>query len=521
MYLPFGFTLRGVDQHCGLTSHGPSGHRPAKKDFTPNAIDPVAPSWGDVPVIETLLLLLLGIIITLVIIAANGYFVAQEFAYMSVDRNRLGARAAAGDAAAVRALAVTKRTSFMLSGAQLGITVTGLLVGFIAQPLIGESLGILLGGVGVSMALSVTLGTVLALVLATVVQMIFGELYPKNLAIANPEPLARGLARSTTIYLAVFGWLITIFDFAANALLRLLRIEPVHDVDSSATAQDLERIVSDSRDSGDLPAELSLMLDRILEFPEQDVEHAMIPRSLVATVRPTTTIGEVRELMARAHTRYPVVDDESQPLGVVQLADVLGSTLPKHAPVTELMQPAVVLSTLMKLPDALAVITRARNELACVIDEYGGFAGVLTLEDLAEEIVGEITDEHDAGSAPSVDSDGDAVWLMSGDVHVDEMHRAIGYELPVGDFETVAGLIIARRGGLPIAGETIHIALPDDPGDLVRNDDVHRLLEIEILSIERHVPHEVRVSLIETFGDDEEPKDDSEPVAGDAREVDR
>ena len=138
--------------------------------------------------IETLLLLLLGIVIILVIIAANGYFVAQEFAYMSVDRNRLGARAAAGDASAVRALAVTKRTSFMLSGAQLGITVTGLLVGFVAQPLIGESLGVLLGGLGVSMGVSVTLGTVIALALATVVQMIFGELYPKNLAIANPEP---------------------------------------------------------------------------------------------------------------------------------------------------------------------------------------------------------------------------------------------------------------------------------------------------------------------------------------------
>jgi CBS domain containing-hemolysin-like protein len=329
------------------------------------------------------------------------------------------------------------------------------------------------------------------------------------------------LARSTTIYLAVFGWLIAIFDFAANALLRLLRIEPVHDVDSSATAQDLERIVSDSRDSGDLPAELSLMLERILEFPEQDVEHAMIPRSLVDTVRPDTTIGEVRQLMARAHTRYPVVDDESQPLGVVQLADVLGSTLPEDAPVTQLMQPAVVLSTLTKLPDALAEITRARNELACVIDEYGGFAGVLTLEDLAEEIVGEITDEHDETSAPSVDSDGDAVWLMSGDVHVDEMHRAIGYELPVGDFETVAGLIIAERGGLPLAGETIHVALPDDPADLVRDDEVHRVLEIEILTIERHVPHEVRVSLIETLGDNEEPQQGSAPASDDTKAVDR
>jgi CBS domain containing-hemolysin-like protein len=266
----------------------------------------------------------------------------------------------------------------------------------------------------------------------------------------------------------------------------------VHDVDSSATADDLERIVADSRDSGDLPAELSLMIDRILEFPKQDVEHAMIPRSLVDTIPPTTTVGEVRAMMARSHTRYPVVDDESQPLGVVHLADMLGTALPPDTPVTELMRPPVVLPTLMALPDALAALTRAKNQLACVIDEYG----VITIEDLAEEVVGEITDEHDDGSGPSVEPDGDDVWRMGGDVHVDELHRAIGFELPAGDFETVAGLVIATRGGLPVAGETIIVELQDDPGDLVNDDEVHRALEIEVLSVERHVPSEVRVTLV-------------------------
>src|SRR5690554_1916841 len=135
-------------------------------------------------VIEPILTLLIGTLIILAIIAANGYFVAQEFAYMAVNRVRLAARAAEGDAAAKRALEVTKRTSFMLSGAQLGITITGLLVGFAAQPLVGESLGELLGGVGIPAEAGIAVGTVLALVVATVVQMVFGELYPKNLAIA-------------------------------------------------------------------------------------------------------------------------------------------------------------------------------------------------------------------------------------------------------------------------------------------------------------------------------------------------
>ena len=236
--------------------------------------------------IEPTLTLLFGTLVILAIIAANGYFVAQEFAYMAVDRTRLAVLAADGDASAKRALEVTKRTSFMLSGAQLGITVTGLLVGVVAEPLVGQSLGVLLGGVGIPSEVGVTVGTLLALVVATIIQMILGELYPKNLAIANADPLARALARSTLIYLAVFGWLIGFFDKSANIFLRMLRIEPVHDLDVSVSADDLPHIISDSRDSGDLPVELSLMLDRILDFPQQDVEHAMIPRSQVDWLTP-------------------------------------------------------------------------------------------------------------------------------------------------------------------------------------------------------------------------------------------
>ena len=222
---------------------------------------------------DPILLLILGVVI-LVIILANGFFVAQEFAYMSVDRVRLAAAAENGDEAARRALAVTRRTSFMLSGAQLGITVTGLLVGYVAEPMVGEALTQLLGGTAIPASVVIAVSTVGVLLVATVVQMIIGELYPKNLAIANPDPLARALARPTQVYLALFGWLIWVFDKSAEALLRLLRIEPVHDVDSTATAQDLDRIVEDSRDSGTLPAELSVLLDRILDFPERDAEHA-------------------------------------------------------------------------------------------------------------------------------------------------------------------------------------------------------------------------------------------------------
>lgn len=448
--------------------------------------------------IEPILTLILGILVILAIIAVNGYFVAQEFAYMAVDRTRLAALAAAGDTSAKRALAVTNRTSFMLSGAQLGITVTGLLVGYVAEPLVGESLGVLLAGTAIPVEARVAVGTGIALVAATIIQMIVGELYPKNLAIANPEPLSLGLARSTLFYMSAFGWLISFFDKSANLLLKLLRIEPIHDLDVSASATDLPHIIADSRDSGDLPLELSLMMDRILDFPQRNVEHAMVPRSQVDWVEPDTTLEELRGLMARAHTRYPVIDDDDAPVGVVHLADVLARLDAGNGQetVASLMRPAKVLPTLMLLPDALDQLVQTTNQLACVIDEYGGFAGVLTIEDLAMEIVGEITDEHDAEVGDAIVSEGNDTWTMEGDVHLDEVRRIIGHDLPRVDVETVAGMLIAELGALPAEGDTVTIDLPIDPSELISDEPVMYRLEVDVLRIERHVPTEVRVRLV-------------------------
>lgn len=447
--------------------------------------------------LTALLLLLIGLVVIAAIIAANGYFVAQEFAYMSVDRATLRARAEQGDRAAQRALRVTDRTSFMLSGAQLGITVTGLLVGYVAEPLVGESLGILLGGAGVPLATGIAVGTVIALVFATVVQMIFGELYPKNLAIANPTPLARALAQSTLLYLATFGWLIAVFDRASNALLRLIRIEPVHDLDISASAQDLEHIVEGSRQSGDLPEELSLLLDRILDFPNRDVEHAMVARSHSDFLSPDTPIATARVLMAQAHTRYPVVDHDDHPMGVVHLAEVLQCAAADARPVREIMRDPLVIPSLMLLPDALRRMIETGNELACVIDEYGGFAGVLTLEDLGEELMGEVTDEHDTEQSTATTQLSDERWRVAGTLHLDELERLLGLELPHGDFETLSGLLIATNGNLLDAGDVMRIPLAATGADLAEGRDPRRELIAEVVEIERHIPSVVIVSVAE------------------------
>ncbi|NNM47963.1 HlyC/CorC family transporter [Knoellia sp. DB2414S] len=436
--------------------------------------------------------LLAGLLTIAVIIAANGYFVAQEFAFMAVDRQRLSAAASAGDEAAARALAVTRRTSFMLSGAQLGITVTGLLVGFVAEPLVGAALGQLLGHAGVPAALGISVGTTATLLLSTIVQMIFGELYPKNLAIAEPDRLARRLARSTVVYLRLFGWIITVFDVAADRLLRLLRIEPLHDLDSSATAQDLERIVAESRDSGDLPAGLSLMLDRILDFPDKTVEHALVPRSQVDTVGPDTTLTELRRLMAQGHSRYPVVDGQ-QVVGLVQLGDLLRAR-GHEVSVAELARDPVVVSESMSLPDALRALEDAGVKLACVVDEYGDFSGILTFEDLAEEVVGELHDEHDTDLAPLVVAR-DGAWVVDGQAPVDEVERAVGHDLPEGDYETLGGLLIATAGELPSAGQVVRVDLPGMPWEDPGAQRV-RAVDLEVLEVERYVPSLVRLSLV-------------------------
>jgi CBS domain containing-hemolysin-like protein len=441
-------------------------------------------------------LILVGLAVIAVIIAANGYFVAQEFAFMAVDRPTLRAMAEKGDRGAKRALRVTGRTSFMLSGAQLGITVTGLLVGYVAEPLVGNSLGSVLGQLGIPLGVAIAIATVGTLVVASVVQMIFGELFPKNLAIAAPAKLSRALSRSTLIYLAVFGWLIGFFDKASNLLLSIIRVKPVHDFDSSASAEDLEHIVEDSRDSGDLPEELFVLLDRILDFPEQDVEHAMVPRSQSDYLLPETTISQTRERMAHGHTRYPVIGQGDDPIGVVLLTDVLRCEPSDERPVTAIMRTPLVIPTLMPLPDALQKLLETKNELACVIDEYGGFAGLITIEDLGEELVGDVRDEHDSYQATEVRELADGRFRLPGSMPIDELERLLGEEMPEGDWETLSGLLIAEVGELPSPGDLISVVLDETPEDATDGVTADRVLKAKVLTVRKRIPAMVEVQIV-------------------------
>ncbi len=434
--------------------------------------------------ITTIFSLLLGVAVVLAITALTGYFVAQEFGYMAVDRSRLKARAGAGDAGAKRALGITDRTSFMLSGAQLGITVTGLLVGYVAEPLIGESIGTLLGGVGVPTGVGIAIGTVLALLFATVVQMVFGELFPKNLAIARPEPVARALALSTDVYLRLFGWLIRIFDAASNLLLKMLRIEPVHDVEHSATPRDLEAIIDESRDSGEIDSDLSTLLDRVLDFTGTTARAAMIPRPRVTSVSADDTVAHLVELMTSGHSRLPVLGDGADDVvGVICLRDVLaleGRDL-TEVRIADVARTPVLVPASLPLTGVLDRLRESDDEFACVVDEYGGLAGVITMEDIAEELIGEITDEHDPAGRDATDVR-DGQWTVPGTHNLDEVERLIDAELPEGEYQTIGGLVIDRLQRLPLVGDSVELAVDD------------RRLVVTVCAVERRVPATVRLA---------------------------
>ncbi|NLU79939.1 HlyC/CorC family transporter [Micromonospora sp. HNM0581] len=443
------------------------------------------------------MLILVGLLLIVVLTVATGYFVAQEFGYVAVDRGKLKQLAAEGDQASVRALEVAGRLSFMLSGAQLGITVTALLVGYVAEPYLGAGLAELLGVAGVSPGVSLPLSVALALVIATVVQMVVGELAPKNLAIAQPEPVARALARSTLVYLAVAGPLIKLFDKSAVRLLRRVGIEPIEELPSGATPEDLEQIIAESRLEGHLDADMSELLDRGLDFRQLTAGEAMVPRVDVHTVRAHEPVSRVVELLDTGRSRFPVrgaegVDDL---IGVIGIADVLQVPPAERAstPISAVAVPPLLVPETLPLPTVLDRLRSGHRQLACVVDEYGGFAGVITLEDIAEELVGPIRDEDDPPErAPTRQEDGS--WVVPARWRIDEVADSTGIALPEGpEYDTLSGLVMRELGRVPEVGDRLEISLPAD-GD---NGQVPPRALVEVLAVDRHVADSVRLQVID------------------------
>lgn len=375
---------------------------------------------------------------------------AVEFALVAVDKARVQRQAAEGDRRAAQLGGLLRRLSFQLSGAQLGITITSVVLGFVAEPAVADILpGDLPRGLRIA----------LALLLATVFQMVVGELVPKGLAIARPEATARALTAAAAAYARWFGPLIRIFNSAADRTTRRLGVEPTEELTAVRSLEELEYLIRSSGEGGTLHPESYSVLRRALRFGAKTAADALVPRVDVDWIGAGATAADlVATSLATGRSRFPVCrDDLDDVIGVVHVKDVYRVPLEARATtaVTELATEAFVVPETADLADLLARFRRLGTHLAVVVDEYGGTAGVLTLEDVLEELVGEIDDEYDPAPAPLSRVLPAGTYELPGTLHPDEVLDACGLEVPDGPYETLAGFVLATLGRIPEPGDAM------------------------------------------------------------------
>ncbi|MDG4816354.1 hemolysin family protein [Micromonospora sp. WMMD956] len=425
--------------------------------------------------------------------AGNAFFVAAEFALVTVDRPEIDRRAAAGDGAARTVRRALHELSFQLSGAQLGITITALLTGYLAEPALARLFAPALHPLGPA---ADRFTPFLALALATLLSMLFGELVPKNLALARPMPAALATARGMRGFSRTFGWLIRGLNNSANTLVRRLGVEPQEELASARSPEELGLLAAISARAGALPPDTAMLLRRTIRFGDKRAAEAMTPRVDVIALRATASVAELLTLAQHTgRTRFPVFEETLDLVtGVAAVPDALGVPLANRARTTvaSVAREPVYVPESLDLDGVLAALKAAGADLAIVVDEYGGTDGVVTVEDLVEELVGEIADEFDpdavddGGPVELTVPGGERTVLVDGVLREDELVEQTGFRLPEGPYETLGGFLMARLGHIPVAGETV-----EEGG-----------YEFTVVEVERHRIEQVRVLRPEEPGDD-------------------
>ncbi len=400
------------------------------------------------------------------LVFANGVFVAAEFSLTALDRSVVDANVRAGNRRDRLIQRAQERLSFQLSGAQLGISTTTLATGYLTEPLVADLPHPALSSLGIPNGLADGIIAFLALVVVTSVSMVFGELVPKYLAVARPLSSARAVAGFQLLFSLLFTPAIRLTNGAANWIVRRLGIEPAEELRSARSPQELASLVRSSARSGTMDAATAVLLRRSLEFGELTAEELMTPRSKIVALQTDDTVADLVAAAAESgFSRFPIVDgDLDETVGIVHVKQVFAvppgerpgtllTTLAQHVP--------VVPSTL----DGDAVMAEIRAnplQTAMVVDEYGGTAGMVTVEDLIEEIVGDVRDEHD-DATPDVVPAG-AGWRVNGLLRIDEVAAATGFRAPEGPYETIGGLVLREIGHIPVAGETVELTALDADG---------------------------------------------------------
>jgi CBS domain containing-hemolysin-like protein len=406
-----------------------------------------------------LLVTLLSLLAIALLTAGTALFVAAEFSLTTLERSTVEANARLGGRRDRYVQRAHHSLSFQLSGAQLGISITTLITGYLTEPLVGQLPHPALAALGIPDEVADAVVTFVTLLVVTSLSMIFGELLPKNLAVARPPATARAVAGMQLLFSWVMTLPIRLTNGVANWILRKLGVEPAEELRSARSAQELVSLVRTSARSGALDPTTAALLDRSLRFGELTAEELMTPRSKIVALQVDNTIADLVEAAAESgFSRFPVVDgDLDETVGIVHVKQVFGVPPAER----ESMLVTAVARPVAKVPstldgDALMGQIRANDlQTAMVVDEYGGTAGMVTVEDLIEEIVGDVRDEHDdaAQDVVAVDSG----WRVSGLLRIDEVATATGYHAPEGEYETIGGLVMQQLGHIPVIGDEVQL----------------------------------------------------------------
>jgi CBS domain containing-hemolysin-like protein len=398
--------------------------------------------------------------IGIVLIIGTGLFVASEFTLVNLDRAELEARQERGETMLGPVIRALRVTSTHLSSAQLGITLTTLLTGFTLEPAFSIMLEPLLTSWGLGPSAVSVIATIVGVTVATLLSMIIGELVPKNLALALPRQVAKVVIPFQLGFTAVFRPFVRLLNGTANIILRAIGVEPREEISSARTAEELTSLVRRSASQGALDRDTATLLARTLLFSGHTASDVMTPRPRVASVDRAETALAVIELARRTgYSRFPVYDGDIDDIaGVVHLKQAVAVPRERRGevPVSALQSEALRVPETMKLDTLLGELRGRGFQMAVVVDEYGGTAGVATLEDLVEELVGEVSDEHDR-SRPDVVRSRD--WLtFPGALRPDELKERVGVTVPEdGPYETVAGFVMSELGRLAVIGDTVEL----------------------------------------------------------------
>ncbi|WP_432490914.1 hemolysin family protein [Kineococcus gypseus] len=405
------------------------------------------------------LLLLVGVLLTL----GTAVFVAAEFSFVTLDRFAVEKAAEEGDRRAAGVLPALTTLSTQLSGAQVGITLTTLLLGYLMEPSLAALLDVPLSGAGLSEPVASTVSTVASVVVATVFSMVLGELVPKNLALSLPLRTAGVAAPLQRGFTWLAGPLIAVLNGSANRVLRAVGVEPQEELSGARSARELASLVRRSADMGTLDPGTANLLSRTLVFGDQTAADVMTPRVRMEAVRLEESAADVVALArSTGHSRFPVTgDDDDDVRGVVHVKAAVAVPVERRheVPAAALMQDVRRVPDSLRLEPLLLQLRQKGLQFALVVDEYGGTAGVVTLEDLVEEIVGDVSDEHDRDrDRAGLRQHRDGSWTVPGLARPDEVQDRTGVEVPEApEYETLGGFVMARLTRIPVVGDEVAV----------------------------------------------------------------